>query len=322
MKPIYKQIVAEIEKAILNKKLFKNERLPSVNKVCLENNISRDTVLLAYEELKMKGIIYSITGKGYYVKTEEFTHLLHYFLLFDELNAFKEDLYTAFLKSLEGKARVDIYFHHFNPGMFRKLINDARGNYSKYIIMPSNLEGIEEVISTLPESNVIILDQIRDTLSHYPAIYQNFVHAVYESLLQSKKRLEKYNNIVLVFPGNKEPLGMKIGFEKYCSDFFLEYDIIDSFNKIQPQKGTVYIMPDDRDLVDVVEKSKNQKLAIGKDVGIISYNDTPLKKVVANGITTISTDFAAMGAELAQMLLQNKKLKIENPSRLILRHSF
>jgi DNA-binding LacI/PurR family transcriptional regulator len=188
--------------------------------------------------------------------------------------------------------------------------------------MPSNLEGIEEVVSSLPENDVVILDQTRDSFSLYPAIYQNFFNTMYDALLQSKQRLAKYNNIVLVFPGNKEPLGMKIGFEKYCSDFHLEYDVIDSFNKIQPQKGTVYIMPDDRDLVDVVEKSKSQKLAIGKEVGIISYNDTPLKKVVANGITTISTDFAAMGAELAQMLLQNKKLKIENPSRLILRHSF
>ena len=46
-----------------------------------------------------------------------------------------------------------------------------------------------------------------------------------------------------------------------------------------------------------------------------------LKEVVENGITTISTDFNLMGARLAQMILNNEHLKIENPSRLILRRS-
>ena len=44
-------------------------------------------------------------------------------------------------------------------------------------------------------------------------------------------------------------------------------------------------------------------------IGIISYNETPLKKVVENGITTISTDFKAMGKLLANMILENKKVR-------------
>jgi DNA-binding LacI/PurR family transcriptional regulator len=60
---------------------------------------------------------------------------------------------------------------------------------------------------------------------------------------------------------------------------------------------------------------------MGSDYGIISYNDTPLKKIVANGITTISTDFTAMGSILAEMILTNKKNQIENKSQLIVRSS-
>ena len=30
---------------------------------------------------------------------------------------------------------------------------------------------------------------------------------------------------------------------------------------------------------------------MGKDIGIISYNEIPFKEIVANGIATISTDF-------------------------------
>lgn len=46
-----------------------------------------------------------------------------------------------------------------------------------------------------------------------------------------------------------------------------------------------------------------------------------LKEIVADGITTISTDFNLMGKSLAEMILNNQQVKIENPSRLILRKS-
>ena len=38
------------------------------------------------------------------------------------------------------------------------------------------------------------------------------------------------------------------------------------------KKGEVYIIPDDRDLVKVIEKSKLQNLILGVDFVIISYN--------------------------------------------------
>ena len=71
----------------------------------------------------------------------------------------------------------------------------------------------------------------------------------------------------------------------------------------------------------VLEQSKIQNLTIVNDFGIISYNDSSLKKVVENGITTISTDFAMMGTLLAKMILENRKEQIENKSRLIIRNS-
>lgn len=74
-------------------------------------------------------------------------------------------------------------------------------------------------------------------------------------------------------------------------------------------------------MVQVIEQSEIDNLKIGQDFGIISYNETPLKKVVANGITTISTNFEKMGEILAQMILENKKDQLENKCQLILRNS-
>ncbi len=319
--PKYKQIVKSVEQAIAEKRLKRDVKLPSVNRLSIDFSISRDTVLLAYEELKKRGIIYAILGKGYYVKSIEMSFEQRYFLLFDELNSFKEDIYTAFLAALKNKAQVDIYFHHFNLAMFKKLINESNGNYTKYIVMPSNLSAAAAIIKTLPPKDVYVLDQTNPDLSAYPAIYQNFVKDMYEGLKQAKSLLDQYQKMILIFPGFKEPMGMKNGFENFCNDFSFAYEVISDFTNSTINKGEVYVIPDDRDLVQVILKSKEQTLVLGKDFGIISYNETPLKQVVENGITTISTDFKQMGITLAHMILENKRDQIENQNNLILRGS-
>ncbi len=319
--PKYQQIITSIEVALQQELLQKGDRLPSVNKVRLEFSLSRDTVLLAYDELKKRGIIYAIPGKGYYVKSVEVSIKQKIFLLFDELNIFKEDLYNSFLENIGTTAQVDIFFHHFNVPVFQKLIHDSNGNYTKYIIMPTNLEEAASIIKTLPVQDVYILDQTNPELLNYPAVYQNFVKDIYEGLLKGKSKLNKYKKLIMIFPGFREPLGMKIGFEKFCNDHAFEYEIITEFKNREITKGEVYIIPSDRDLVSVIEKAKIQNLQLGTDYGIISYNETPLKKVVENGITTISTHFEMMGQLLAQMILKGKKEQIENKSDLILRNS-
>lgn len=319
--PKYKQIIQSVEGAISKKLLKKGDKLPSLNKVKMELSVSRDTVLIAYNELKKRGVVYSVLGKGYYVKSSEMSFENRYFVLFDELNSFKEDLYSSLLKELGDQADVDIYFHHFNRKMFRKLVNDSNGNYSKYVIMPTKFQDAVTDISNLPEKDVYILDQTNVYLKKYSGIFQNFSKDMFQSLEKGLHLLRAYNHLILIFPGAKEPDGMVIGFKKFATTYHFSYSIQTDFLKEDVQPDTVYITPNDRHLVRLIEQSKLQNLNLGKDFGVISYNDTALKKVVANGITTISTDFKAMGSILANMLLNNSKAQVENKCELILRNS-
>lgn len=319
--PKYKQIIGSVERAIAEKRIKRDEKLPSVNKICLEFSISRDTVLLAYEELKKRGIIYAVLGKGYYVKSVEFTLEQRVFLLFDELNSFKEVLYNAFIENVNKNFQVDIFFHHFNLEMFKKLIAESKGNYSKYIIMPSNLTGTAEYIKSLPSNATYILDQTNDHLLDYPSVHQDFAADMYEALVGGKSQLKKYNQLVFVFPGKKEPYGMVNGFEKFCTENQFAHSVIPTFESNTIQKNTLFIIVNDNHLVKVIEQAKRQHFALGSDYGIISYNDTSLKKVVENGITTISTDFKAMGEILADMINTNSNQQVKNKSQLIIRNS-
>lgn len=319
--PKYKQIILSIETAIAEKRLKRGDKLPSVNKVALEFSLSRDTVLQAYDELKKRGIIYARLGKGYYIKSEEFSFEQRIFLLFDEFNSFKEDLYNAFMETMANNAQIDIFFHYFSIDVFRKLISENNGDYSKYIIMPTTLKGAASIIKSLPKNDVYILDQTNIDLKDYPSVHQNFVKDMYDGLSAGKDKLAKYKKMILIFPAFKQPPGMAEGFIKFCDEHGFIYDIIPDFENRTITPGEVYVIPNDRHLVSVMEQAKGQKLKIAKDIGVISYNDTPLKKVVGDGITTISTDFREMGRLLAEMIINNDKSDIENKSRLIERGS-
>lgn len=319
--PKYQQIINSVEKSIANQLLKKNDKLPSINKICLEFSVSRDTVIYAYEELKKKGLVYAILGKGYFVKSIDWDFQERIFLLFDELNAFKENLYNSFMEAISNKAKVDVFFHFFNIEVFRKLIEDNNGNYTKYIIMPSNINGTTPLIKLLPKKEVFILDQSNPELKDYASIFQNFAKDMFNGLKKAKSNLELYNRLILIFPGKKEPIGMVEGFLDFCEKYKLNHNIISDFTNDEIKIGDVFVIIDDRHLVNVILQSKKQKFKIKRDFGIISYNETPLKSVVENGITTISTDFSLMGKTLAEMIFSANHSRIENPSDLIMRNS-
>ncbi|GGF65377.1 GntR family transcriptional regulator [Wenyingzhuangia marina] len=319
--PKYKQIIKSVENAITKKEMVKGDKLPSISHIQKVNKVSRDTVLTALNELKTRGIVQSIAGKGYYVLSENIEVEKKVFLLFDELNGFKEELYNSFLSNLEENTNVDIYFHHFNHTVFSKLIYDNIGSYNSYIIMPANLKNTLQVIEKLPKEKVYILDQMHPELSSYAAIYQNFEKDIYTNLIKGLPLIKKYKKLILLFDEKIQPSGMLTGFQLFCNEKNIKSEVINSLQDRVLQKGEAYIIPDDKNLISIIKKNREQGLKISEDIGIILYNETLLKEVVEGGITTISTDFNEMGKRLAQMINYKEQTQVENTNRLILRQS-
>lgn len=319
--PKYKQIVASIEQAIINGNLKKGDKLPSVNAIRDKHSVSRDTVIKAFNELKARGISQSIAGKGSYILSEDINVNQKIFVLFDELNSFKEDLYNSFLRNLNQNTQVEIFFHHFNNDIFSKLIYDNIGSYNYYVIMPANLKGTHQVIEKLPKDKVYILDQMHTELQQYSGVYQNFEKDIVISLTKGLHLIKKYKKLILLFKKERQPLSMLKGFQKFCNKNSLINETIDTLEDRILVKGEVYLIPDDKNLIRIIKKIKKSKLSLGENIGIISYNDTLLKEIVEGGITTISTDFNKMGERLAQLIINKEHKKIENSNNLIIRNS-
>ncbi|MEO7119611.1 MAG: hypothetical protein ABIY62_00865 [Ginsengibacter sp.] len=86
-------------------------------------------------------------------------------------------------------------------------------------------------------------------------------------------------------------------------------------------KGEAFINLMEDDLVVLLEKIKETELKVGTDIGIISYNETPWKRFMLNGITTISSNFKKMDEMVADLVLNKSKEHIEVPFALTLRNS-
>jgi GntR family transcriptional regulator len=65
---IYEQIIKSIKNSIIQEEIFPGDMLPSIRALARDLQISVITTKRAYEELEKEGLIYSVHGKGFYVK--------------------------------------------------------------------------------------------------------------------------------------------------------------------------------------------------------------------------------------------------------------
>ena len=322
--PKYRQIIDAIHRKIKTGELKKGDKIPSLNMLCLQYGLSQDTVLTAYNELKSKGVITSQVGKGYFIRNENTDYKHKVLLVFDRLTAYKEELYNSFKQSLKKDGSEQIFFHHNNLKMFRTIIEGAIGDYSEFVIMPIDHPETISIIAKLPVNKVFILDQGRKQYKNiYPYVCQDFERDIYRILKQNQYLVDKYRRMVLVIHHQKSHFRDIVnGFIDFCKQHPIGFEVVSDIKSFEIYPGDAFVVVDDRDLEFLVLHSIEKQLLLGKEMGIISYNEAPLKGIVASGITTISTDFAQMGKSMAEMILHGEKEKIDNPFQMIFRKSF
>lgn len=316
--PKYLQLTNSILIAIEAGKINKNDMLPSINELSYELEISRDTAEKGYKYLKNLGVLGSIPGKGYFIMCTEFRQTLRICLFFNKLSSHKKIIYDSFVKTLGEQIAVDFYIYNSDYILFKKLLSNKLEGYSHYVIIPHFVEGEEkayEIINTIPKEKLIILDKVVPGVTgEYAAVYENFEKDIYNALEDAKEDLSKYHTIKLVFPENSYyPREIKKGYLKFCRQYAFNHKVISDISAEPVEEGEVYINLVEQDLVVLIEKLMQQNMKIGKDVGVISYNETPLKRIILNGITTISTDFNEMGSIAAKMILENSSKHVEVP---------
>jgi len=134
----------------------------------------------------------------------------------------------------------------------------------------------------------------------------------------------KYEHVYLCFrdAGTLPPAELKKSFVACCRKKKIACTVIGEGTPLNVNCRCAYIVISDDDLAAVVSAALNNGLTPGRDIGIIAYNDTPLKAILAGGISVISADVFVMGVMAAQMIIGGTSCQRRNPAVCIDRGSF
>ncbi|PTN07883.1 GntR family transcriptional regulator [Mangrovibacterium marinum] len=314
----FQQLVDAVTDAISRNLLQVGDILPSVNQLVKESSLSRDTVFKAYAELKNRGIVESVPNKGYFIAKAT----TKVFLFLDTFKAYKEVLYGSFLDNLPDNFTVDLHFHHYNIEIFEKIITESIGKYSKYIVMNFDHERVPEIIQQIPPAKLLSIDWQVHTIAEASSIYQDFGPSLYQALQTEVPLIKKYQRFIYLYPEfTYHPPESLEYFERFCKDNNIRFEIFKSSRQMTVEQGDLYLLVSDRTLARFLDQCATKNLTIGQDVGVISYNETPMKKYVKDGISVISTDFESMGKKAAEFVKSGESIHLQIPTHLTIRAS-
>ena len=332
--PKYRQIVNSILSDIESGVLSVGQRVPSINEISEEYDLSRDTVEKAYNVLKKKQIIVSAKGKGFYVARNILPSQVNILFMMNKLSSYKLSIYNAFIKTIGNNAHTDLSIYHCDPKIFLQTLREKAAGYDYYVIMPhfknesqshqSANAGILDALRKIPVDKLLLLDNFLPELKgNVAAVYQDFKVDLYEALREGENVLKRYDKLILVYPRKSiypYPADIPLGFQKFCADFTFSFEVLDEIDEdMELRARDAYIVIEETDLVSLVKQVRDSDFRLGHDIGIISYNDTPLKGLL--GITVVSTDFQTMGESAAYMILKKKKEQVKNVFHFVNRNS-
>ncbi len=67
--PLYRQIIQEIERAIVSSRMLPGDRLPTIRSLAIELKMNPNTIAKAYAELELRGLVKTQVGSGTYVSS-------------------------------------------------------------------------------------------------------------------------------------------------------------------------------------------------------------------------------------------------------------
>lgn len=324
-RPKYQQLIESVLADIEQGTLTLGQQLPSISEWATTKGMAKVTVAKAYEDLRQRGVVRSQHGKGFYVASTNVRTPLNVLVIFDTLNAYKETLYDALKAALPADATMSVFFHHYNPEIFDTLIRNSLGQYNAYVVMPHFDTDVSDSVGLLPADKLLLLDQHLPTLAgDYMAVYQDFEQDIYNALTEAIDRLRHYQSLTLVLSKDHFqyiPATMLTGFRRFGEAHNFPCHVVDTYSNNLVQPGKAFLLFAERDLVAFLKQVDRAGLTLGQQVGLLSYDDTPIKEILAGGISVISTDFARMGQTAGELLTQRRREKIANPGGLILRKS-
>ena len=250
-------------------------------------------------------------------------------VVFNRIGDFRDKIYQGFLDEIGDVALVDLYVQQMDNSTashFDKTINEkiARYDYIAIMLHSSHLsEDVLKVVNTIPREKLLILDKRNQFIKgEYACVYQDFEGDILTALNQALPLLEKYSGINLISSQNY-PFAHCISnaLSQFAKQHHFDFHFYTEVNQTTIRSEEAYLILSEQYLADTIKITQELGYQLGIDIGLVSYHDSPLKEILAGGITVVTTDHTQLGRSAASLILTNKKDHIRNPFLFIQRAS-
>lgn len=329
--PLYRQVVLGIRSAIMKGTLKNGDSLPSLYEFASQSGISMETTKKAYNILKAENLVSGHQGKGYFIDVRSSGAPTRILMLLDKLSAYKLSVHNCLSEALASPADITINLHNQDIAIFEKMVQDSIDNYDYYIIaahFPKTVRAaaVAKILKKIPNDRLILIDNdIPEVKGHIGRVYQDFRTDASEALRQGLNLIRKYRQVIIITSA-QSLYGAIIapGIRKMLSSEGIRCCLEKQFDPAMMTPGTLFIVlcgQLDTDHFTIMREATSRGYALGKDIGLVSYNDEPVNEFICGGLTCISSDFEQMGRTAADMINKRKMYSVHNPFRLVTRSS-
>ncbi|MDG2396692.1 MAG: CBS domain-containing protein [Flavobacteriaceae bacterium] len=317
--PKYKQIISFFISKIRSKEILPGTKIPSINEVSFDKNISRDTVEKAYNFLKKIGIIISVKGIGHFVNSKSNKTNTH--IKGNEITYNIDRL--KILKTLLNSISINDY----------QTINSIYDNDLKHINPNDKVLNKKERLSTI-SAITLLFDKITfkkiEIESIYPQFKQKTINrdqnwtnlwTTFNGIGKfSKKRLSVPIHISHQWVGNKIIKEIQLfNTSFYENEFFSKKDLF-YFQKNKFKMPSVEKYDSLKKIINTISKNKLGATIVtakNKIIGIITDGDIRriiAKKNVLSNISAINfmtknpltMDYTTRKSTALKLMLNNK----------------
>ncbi len=329
--PLYKQVIQCVKEAIRNGQLKNGDALPSLSAFSSSTGISMETAKKAYNLLKKEGLLSGRKGKGFFVDIRKKDEPLKILMLLDKLSSYKLSIHKGLMEGLSSAADISIMIHNQDIRQFEKMVGDSMDDYDFYLIAAHFTHGtrtsrIARILKRIPNDKLILIDHdLPQVKGHIGRIYQDFHSDAPEALRSGIHLLQKYQSAVII-SSSQSLYGEVIcpGIKQLFKSEGIRYKVEKQFDASLMKPGTLFIVlcgQLDTDHFTLLKEAAKKGFILGKDIGLVTYNDEPVNEFISGGLTCISSDFEKMGRHAAEMINTKCLYSVHNPFRLTIRSS-
>lgn len=320
--PFYKQIIGFVVNAIHSGEAQVGDILPSMNELSDELGISKETVKKSYAILRDDGYIEPRQGKGFFVCDPEDRSTQRVLLILDKLSTYKDLLLNALVSKIGDNAQITIRLHNQSVDLLKYYLDECLDRFDYYVVTPhfpldaaTQRAAIKQMVR-IPNRKLIVLDHwLKDLPGNYGLVYQDYDNDTYNCLTNSLEEIRRFAKLnVIIMQSSLYHDAISASIRRFCDENSVPLEFHTRVTPGMVRRGELYLLINgqlDSQLNDLAKAAALKGLNIGRDIGIISFNESPINELVLGGLTTISSDFAKMGDLAADMILSKTMSKMK-----------